>query len=61
MRFISWILIILAGLAFIIGLIIKALNTQFLGFPPLTIWRFTIACLGFAIALTLMELTKRPQ
>ncbi len=61
MRLISWILIILAGLAFVIGLIIKAANTQFLGFPPLTIWRFTMACLGFAIALTLMELSKRQQ
>jgi hypothetical protein len=61
MRIVSWILIILAGLAFIVGLIIKALDKQFLGFPPLTIWRFVIACLGFAIAITLMELTKRPH
>lgn len=61
MRFISWILIILAGLAFVIGLIVKILKTQFLGFPPLTIWRFTMACLGFAIALILMELTRRQQ
>lgn len=57
MRYIYFILIVLAGIAFAIGCIEKiyGITTEW-KFPPLALWRFTIASLAFAMVFVLLEI-----
>lgn len=61
MRYIYFILIVLAGIAFAIGCLEKvyAVKTGVVGdwnFPPLALWRFSIAALAFAIVFVLLDI-----
>ncbi len=52
------VLIILAAAAFVLGIVMKLGGTEplFGRVPPLTIWRFTIGCLAFAMTLLLIQI-----
>lgn len=52
------VLVIVAAAAFVLGIIMKLADIQplFGRVPALTIWRFTLACLAFAMTLTLMQI-----
>lgn len=51
-------LVILAAAAFVLGIVMKlgGVAPLFGKVPPITIWRFTIGCLAFAMALTLIQI-----
>jgi len=49
------ILILLATVAFVVGVFLKLFDTTLIGLTSLNYWRFTIGCLAFAIALSLRE------
>lgn len=55
------ILVILAAAAFVLGIIMKLADTGplFGTVPPLTLWRFTMGCLAFAMTMTLMQIRDR--
>ncbi|MEW6456597.1 MAG: hypothetical protein AB1410_07805 [Acidobacteriota bacterium] len=62
MKLVSIILLVAAALAFILGIVMRFAGIEtFLGQPPLTIWRFVIACIGFAIALILLEMSEKKK
>lgn len=54
MRNVCWALIVLAGLAFVVGACLAFLNTSFL-LPPAGYWRGAVGFLLFAIAIRMME------
>jgi hypothetical protein len=57
MRAVYKLLLVLAGAAFVIGILIRLLGAgDFMGQPPLTLWRFSVSCVVFAIALLLMDI-----
>ena len=55
------ILVILAAAAFVLGIILRLANVQYLfgTVEPLTIWRFTIGCLAIAMTLVLMQIRDK--
>ena len=59
MRSIVDILILLAAVSFVAGVFLKVLDTSLMGMVPLAYWRFTMGCLGFAIALSLRDLAQK--
>jgi len=61
MRYIYFILIVLAGIAFGIGCYEKVYTVKSglpsdWTFPPLALWRFSIAALAFAIVFVLLDI-----
>lgn len=56
MRYIYLLLILLAGIAFVIGSIEKIYGTPENWYAPLTLWRFAIGCLAFAIVFVLLDI-----
>ena len=58
MKGIVHILVILAAAAFVLGIAMKlgGIETLFGRVPPVTIWRFTVGCLAFAMTLILMQI-----
>jgi uncharacterized membrane protein len=56
MRYIYLLLILIAGIAFALGLIERIYGTPENWFPPLTLWRFTVACLAFSIVFVLLDI-----
>lgn len=60
MRLLSFILAALAAAVFVLGIAVNFLGGRFVGgLAPITLWRFSIACLGFAIYLHLFARDKR--
>ena len=54
MKFLSFVLAVLAAVVFLIGGALKLTTNGLLwSIAPVTFWRFSIACLGFAIYLHL--------
>jgi hypothetical protein len=54
MKSVCWLLIALAGLAFIVGTWLAFMNTQFM-LQPVGYWRGAVGFLLFAIALRMMD------
>jgi hypothetical protein len=54
MKNVCWTLIVLAGLAFVVGACLAFLNTSFL-LQPVGYWRGAVGFLLFAIAIRMME------
>jgi len=61
MRGLVHILVILAAAAFVLGIVMKlaGIGPLFGKVPPLTIWRFTMACLAFAMTFVLMQIRDK--
>lgn len=55
MRNACWTLIVLAGVAFVVGACLAFMNTQFL-LAPVGYWRGAVGFLLFAIALRAMDI-----
>lgn len=54
MKLVSFILAAVAVVVFIIGIIVRLAGGHFLmNTAPVTLWRFAVACIGFAIYLRL--------
>ncbi len=54
MKFLSFVLAVLAAVVFLLGAIVNFTGGRFLmNLPPVTLWRFSVACVGFAIYLHL--------
>jgi hypothetical protein len=59
-RFISVVLAALAAIVFLLGVIVNFAGGRFAhGLAPITLWRFAMACLGFAIYFTLYARSRR--
>lgn len=58
MKTLVTLLVVVAAAAFVVGIVIKlaGMHVLFGNVQPVAIWRFTIGCLSFAIALTLMQI-----
>lgn len=56
MRYIYLLLILIAGIAFVVGVIERIYGVPENWFAPLTLWRFTIGCLAFAIVFVLLDI-----
>jgi len=53
-------LVVIAAIAFAFGIFVKiAAIPLFSNILPITIWRFTMACLGFAAVTALMEIRDK--
>jgi hypothetical protein len=62
MRVLSFALAAVAAAVFVLGIAVHLLGGRFLGgFAPITLWRFSIACLGFAIYLHLFARDKEKE
>jgi hypothetical protein len=58
-RFLSFLLAAVAAAALILGIAVKLMGGQFvMGIAPVTLWRFTVALLGFAIYLNMYARQK---
>lgn len=54
MRLASFVLAVTAAAVFVLGIIVRLSGGRFvMDLGPVTLWRFSIACLGFAIYLHL--------
>jgi len=54
MRVLSFVLAAVAAAAFVLGIAVNLLGGRYVaGLAPVTLWRFSVACLGFAIYLHL--------
>ena len=53
------VLILMAAATFVVGVLLRILDTHLMGMFPLHYWRFTMGCLAFAIALSLRELLNK--
>jgi hypothetical protein len=59
MRVLSFALAAVAAAVFVLGIAVHFLGGRFIaGVAPITLWRFSIACLGFAIYLHLFVRDK---
>jgi len=58
MKTLVTLLVVIAAAAFVVGVVVKLAGMQALfgNVQPVAIWRFTMGCLAFAIALTLMQI-----
>ena len=56
MRYIYLLLVLLAGVAFALGCIEKFWGQPDGWFSPLTLWRFAIGALAFAIVFVLLDI-----
>lgn len=56
MRYIYLLLILLAGVAFVLGCIEKVWGTPENWYTPLTLWRFAVGALAFAIVFVLLDI-----
>ena len=56
MKFAVDILALMAFVTFVVGVFLRLLDASLMGMVPVHYWRFTIACLGFAMTLALRDL-----
>lgn len=60
MRFASFVLAAIAAIGFILGIAVNFAGGRFAyDLAPVTLWRFSMACLGFAIYLSLYARGRR--
>ncbi len=60
MRLLSFVLAALAAAVFILGIVVNFVGGRFVaGLAPITLWRFSVACIGFAIYLHLFARDRR--
>lgn len=60
MRLVSFVLAALAAAVFVLGIVVNFVGGGFVaGFAPVTLWRFSVACIGFAIYLHLFASDRR--
>ena len=60
MRLASFVLAVIAAAVFVLGIIVNLSGGRFImNLAPITLWRFSIACLGFAIYLHLYARAER--
>ena len=60
MRLLSFVLAAIAAAVFVLGIVVNFLGGHFIaGVAPITLWRFSVACLGFAIYLHLFAKDRR--
>ena len=60
LRLVSFALAALAGVALLLGIAVRLANRDFvLGMAPVTLWRFSVACIGFAIYIHLYARDSR--
>ncbi|MBD3349298.1 MAG: hypothetical protein GF400_08915 [Candidatus Eisenbacteria bacterium] len=54
MRLLSFVLAVIAAAVFLLGIAVNFAGGRFVaGLAPITLWRFSVACIGFAIYLHL--------
>lgn len=54
MRLLSFVLAVVAAAVFLLGIAVNFVGGRFVaGLAPITLWRFSVACIGFAIYLHL--------
>ena len=59
-RFLSFALAAIAAIVFVLGVIVNFAGGRFAyDLAPVTLWRFSMACLGFAIYLNLYDRGRR--
>ncbi len=62
MRFTSFVLAAVAAIVFALGVIVNFAGGRFAhDLAPVTLWRFSMACLGFAIYLNLYASGRRDE
>jgi hypothetical protein len=60
LRLISFALAVVAAVVLILGIAVRLTGKEFvLGMAPVTLWRFSVACIGFAIYLHLYARDER--
>jgi hypothetical protein len=59
-RVVSFILAALAAAVFVLGIVVNLVGGRFVaGLAPITLWRFSVACIGFAIYLHLFARDRK--
>jgi len=59
LRLLSFMLAVVAAVVFILGMAVKASGSDVvMGMAPVTLWRFSVACIGFAIYMHLYAKDK---
>jgi len=54
LRMLSFILAVVAAVVFLLGIAVRISGGDFvMGMAPVTLWRFSVACIGFAIYMHL--------
>jgi hypothetical protein len=60
LKLLSFALAALAAVALLLGMAVRVTGREFLaGMAPVTLWRFSVACIGFAIYLHLYARDER--
>ncbi len=54
-----WIFFILAGIAFVVGILERAAHFAVMGLAPMSLMSFTGVCLLFCIALSLAQISAK--
>lgn len=61
-RLTSFVLAVLAAVVLLLGIAVRMSGGRFImGMAPVTLWRFSIACIGFAIYLHLYARDDRRE
>ena len=59
-RLLSFILAVAAAVVLLVGIAVRMSTREYLwGMAPVTLWRFSVACIGFAIYLHLYAKDER--
>lgn len=60
MRLVSFALAVVAAVVLLIGIAVRVSTREYvMGMAPVTLWRFSVACIGFAIYLHLYTRDER--
>lgn len=60
LRLMSFVLAVVAAVALLLGIAVRVSSREFvMGMAPVTLWRFSVACIGFAIYLHLYAKDER--
>ncbi len=60
LRLMSFVLAVVAAVVLLLGIAVRVSSREFvMGMAPVTLWRFSVACIGFAIYLHLYTKDER--
>ncbi len=60
LRLMSFVLAVVAAVVLLLGIAVRVSSREFvMGMAPVTLWRFSVACIGFAIYLHLYAKDER--
>lgn len=60
LRLLSFTLAVIAAVVLLVGIAVRMSSREFImGMAPVTLWRFSVACIGFAIYLHLFARDER--